>query len=38
MDYFFEFLASFTLGGCNFLISNSFFTIANVLDAPRGGV
>jgi hypothetical protein len=32
---FFEFLTPFTLGDHNFLISNPFFTILIVLDAPR---
>jgi hypothetical protein len=38
MDYFFEFLTLFILGGRTFLISNPFLTIASVLDAQRGGV
>jgi hypothetical protein len=33
-----EFLTPFTLGGHNFLISNSFFTIISVPDVPRGGI
>jgi len=32
----FEFLNPYTLGGCNFLISNSFSMIVNVSNAPRG--
>jgi hypothetical protein len=32
---FLEFLTPFSLGGCNFLISNPFLTIAKVSDAPR---
>jgi hypothetical protein len=36
--FFFEFLTPFTLGGCNFLISNQFSTIVIVSDAPRRGV
>jgi hypothetical protein len=35
---FFEFFTLFTVGDHNFLISNLFFTILNVLDAPRGGL
>jgi hypothetical protein len=35
---FFEFLTPFTLGDPNFLISNPFWTILIVLDAPRGGL
>jgi hypothetical protein len=35
---FFEFLTPFTLRGYNFLISNPFFTIVNLSDAPRRGV
>jgi hypothetical protein len=38
MVYFFEFLTPFTLGACNFLISNPFLTLVTVSDAPRGGV
>jgi Trk-type K+ transport system membrane component len=37
----FSFLSSwppFTLGGHNFLISNSFFMIISVPDVPRGGI
>ncbi len=36
--FFSEFLTPFTLGGHNFLISNSFSTILSVLDAPRRGL
>jgi hypothetical protein len=35
---FFEFLTPFTLGVCNFLISNPLSTIASVSAAPSGGV
>jgi len=35
---FFEFMASFSLGGHNFLISNPLLTIVSVSDASRGGV
>jgi hypothetical protein len=35
---FFEFLALFTLGGHNFLSSNSFLTIFKVPDVPIGEV
>ncbi len=37
-SFFWEFLTPFTLVGHNFLISNLFSTILNVLDAPRGGL
>ncbi len=37
-SFFFKFLTPFTLGGCNFLISNLFSTIFCVLNVPRGGV
>jgi hypothetical protein len=33
--FFFELLTSFTLGGHNFIISNSFSTIVNVLNSSR---
>jgi hypothetical protein len=35
---FLEILTPFTLWAHNFLISNMFSTIFNVLDAPRGGL
>jgi hypothetical protein len=35
---FFLVLDPFTLGVCNFFISNLFSTIANVSDAPKEGV
>jgi hypothetical protein len=37
-SFFLEFLTPFTLVGHNFLISNLFSTILNVLDAARGGL
>jgi len=36
--YCFEFLTRATLGGHNFFIFNSFLTILNASNAPRGGV
>jgi hypothetical protein len=36
--FFLEFLTPCTLGAHNFLISDSFFKIVNVLDVQRGGV
>ncbi len=36
--FFSEFLTPFTLGAYNFLISNPFFMIVYVLDAPKGVV
>jgi len=36
MNFFFEFLTPSTLGGCNFLNSNPFFTIFSVPDVQIG--
>jgi len=36
--FFSEFLTPFTWGGHNFFISNLFWMILSVLDAPRGGI
>ncbi len=36
VNYFFDYLTPFILGGPNFSISNMFATILNVLDVPKG--